>query len=135
MKKFTFYTLVLALTLISAARVNAQDVVDLTASGDPNVLLDTLDGVNNGAIILLKPGMTYNAGGYAFDSSITIQSSEPLNLDRPKIDCQANYNIVADATVDSLIFRNLEFLHFYTEIIIADIHIEFILMFFNIMPE
>ena len=114
MKKFTSNLLIIALAFFAMGKVSAQDVVDLTASDDPEILADTIPDLSDGAIVLLKPGMVYNAHGVAFDKSITIQSSEPANLDRPKIDCGSNYNFGDGATVDSIIFRNLEFFDVYS---------------------
>ncbi len=110
MKKFTLNLLIVALTIFSLSKVNAQTVVDLTAFDSPAILADTLASLNSGDTVLLKPGMTYNADGYAFDKSVTIQSSEPSNLDLPKIECQTNFNFASGATVDSVIFRNIEFM-------------------------
>jgi hypothetical protein len=113
MKKFTLNVLVIVLTFITIGMVNAQDVVDLTAIDNPDILADTLPDLNSGAIVLLKPGMEYNAGGYSFDSSLTLQSSEPSNLILPKINCAADVAFGDGAVIDSLIFRNIEFFGTY----------------------
>ncbi|MDF1572017.1 MAG: cadherin-like beta sandwich domain-containing protein [Bacteroidales bacterium] len=109
MRKFTFHGLVVVLALLISAQAHAQDVIDLTAVDNPDILADTLPDLNSGSIVLLKPGMTYNAGSYAFDKSLTLQNSEPSNLNRPKIYCGDNFNFVDGATIDSIIFRNIEF--------------------------
>ena len=115
MKNSTLTLMIILLAFFSTAKVNAQDVVDLTAIDNPDILGDTLPDLNSGTVVLLKPGMTYNAGGYAFTQSVTLQSSDPLNLNRPKIHCQANFNFGSGATVDSIIFRNIEFLGGYDD--------------------
>jgi len=108
MRKFTLHGIVVVLALFISAQAHAQDVIDLTAVDNPDILADTLPDLTSGSIVLLKPGMTYNAGGYAFDKSLTLQNSEPSNLNRPKINVSENFNFGDGATVDSIVFRNLE---------------------------
>ena len=108
MKKFTLNVMIIALAVFTGINVSAQNVIDLTGIDNPNILVDTLPDIPNGAVVNLKPGMIYNAGGYAFDKSVTIQSSEPLNDVMPLIDCASNFNFAADAMVDSIIFKNIE---------------------------
>ncbi len=113
MKKFTFRVLIFACSFLLIGNVQAQDVIDLTGIDNADILVDTLPDIISGAVVLLEPGMTYNAGGYAFDKSVTIKSSEPNNLMLPKIDCSSNYNFADGAMVDSIVFMNVEF--FYTD--------------------
>lgn len=115
MRKITLHVLVVAFTCLISVQANAQDVIDLTAVENPDILADTLPDLTSGSIVLLKPGMSYNAGSYAFDKSFTLQNSEPSNLNRPKIDCGDNFNFGDGATVDSIIFRNLEITGSYTD--------------------
>ncbi|HBB93507.1 MAG: hypothetical protein A2X22_02825 [Bacteroidetes bacterium GWF2_49_14] len=109
MKNFTPKVLILAFATFISVNMYGQVVVDLTGVGNANILVDTLPDVPAGAVVLLKPGMTYLAGGYAFDKAVTLQSAEPNNLNLPKIDCTTNFNFGASATADSIIFKNLEF--------------------------
>lgn len=112
MKNFTYGLFLLAVTVFFAGNAQGQAVVDLTGSANANILTDTLPDVPAGAVVLLKPGMTYNAG-YAFDKAVTLQSSEPFNLNLPKIDCTSNFNFADGAKADSIIFKNLEFVGEY----------------------
>lgn len=109
MRNFTLQGFVIALSLLLSTQVNAQDVIDLTEVDNPDILADTLPDLTGGSIVLLQPGMTYNAGSYAFDKSLTLQNSEPSNLNLPKIYCGDNFNFVDGATIDSIVFRNIEF--------------------------
>lgn len=108
MKKFTLRLLIATLALFIVPFAGAQNVVDLTGSTNPNILLDTLPDIEDGAVVNLKPGMVYLAGGYAFGKSVTLQSSDPTAEEMPKIDCAANFNFAADAIIDSIIFKNIE---------------------------
>ena len=107
MKNFTFKVLIIALAVFAARNLSAQNV-DLTGISNPNILVDTLPDIPEGSVVLLKPGMTYNAGGYAFSKSVTLKSSNPAAKEMPLIDCAANFNFAANASVDSIIFKNIE---------------------------
>ena len=109
MKNFTPKVLLLAFATFLSVNVYGQVVVDLRGITNANILVDTLPDVPAGAVVLLQPGMTYNAGGFAFDKPVTLQSAEPLNLNLPRIDCATNFNFAAGATIDSLIFKYIEF--------------------------
>ena len=107
MKKFTLKLLVLTCSFALFGYANGQDIIDLTGIDNANILVDTLPDIPNGSIVLLEPGRTYN-GGYAFDKSVTIQSSDPTNEMMPVFLNSSDCNFAADAMIDSLIFKNLE---------------------------
>lgn len=116
-KFFTMACLILSAGLISArltVNMNVQSslaggIVDLTGLTSTTALADTLPDVASGAVILLKPGMTYTTGGYKFDKSVEIRSADLSSPDLPKIDCTSNFHVLGGATVDSVIFKNLSF--------------------------
>jgi len=107
MKKFTLKVLVFACSLFFIGNVSGQDVIDLSGIDNPAILGDTLPDIASGSVVLLGPGKVYNAG-YAFDKSVTIKSSDPSNDVMPLIDCTLNFNFADGATVDSIIFMNIE---------------------------
>jgi hypothetical protein len=109
MRKFTTSLFFAALALVLTTTANAT-VVDLTSFDNADVLADTLDGIADGDTVLLKPGMTYNAGGFKFDKSVLIESADPLNFDRPKIHLGGNYDLADGSTIGFIIFRNIELL-------------------------
>lgn len=110
MKKFTFAFFLGACILAFSGISTAQDIVDLSEIDNPYVLQDTLPLVASESIILLKPGMTYmDSVGYSFDKSIEFRSSDPSSMDLPMIDCSNNFNLVEDATVDFIRFKNIGF--------------------------
>ncbi len=109
MKKFTLKALVLVISIFFIGNVNGQDMFDLTGIDNANILADTLPDIPPGSVVMLQPGMVYNTGGLAFAQSVVLKSSEPSNLNRPKIDCASNFNFADGATIDSIIFMNLEF--------------------------
>lgn len=113
MKNFTLKILGLALCAFLFGNVNGQDMIDLTGIDNPDILVDTLPDIPDGAVVMLDATMTYNAGGFAFDKSVIIKSNDPTGMMKPMIDCSTNYNFAEGATIDSLVFMNIEF--FYTD--------------------
>jgi hypothetical protein len=91
------------------ALVSGDNVIDLLGIADEDILVDTLQYVADGSIILLEGGRTYNAGGYAFEKSVTIRSGYSFTPAFPLIHCGSNYNIADGSNVDSLIFRDVAF--------------------------
>ncbi|MCY1721982.1 DUF5123 domain-containing protein [Prolixibacteraceae bacterium Z1-6] len=94
-----------------------SNVIDLTDVEDGYILKDTLTGVPADAQIVLAPGKMYYIGGYAFDKSMEFTSSDPDAEMKPLVNCGAtglegygkNFDMVADSSVDYIIFRNLKF--------------------------
>lgn len=113
MKNFTLKVLIIGFAVFATRNLSAQ-IVDLTGISNPNILVDTLPDIPNGAVVKLKPGMMYNAGGHAFSKSVTLQSGDPSKA-KPLIDCAVNFNFTADAKVDSIIFKNIEIFGTYND--------------------
>lgn len=109
MKNFTLKVLSLALFAFIFGNVNGQDMIDLTGIDNANILVDTLPDLTDGSVVMLDAAMTYNAGGYAFDKSVTLKSNDPTGMMMPMIDCASNFNFGDGATVDSIVFMNIEF--------------------------
>lgn len=109
MKNFTFKALVFVFSVFLAGNINGQDLIDLTGIDNANILVDTLPDIPGGAVVVLDAAMTYNAGGVAFDNSVTIKSSDPTGMMKPKIDCAVNFNFADGANIDSIVFINIEF--------------------------
>ncbi|WP_167607164.1 DUF4957 domain-containing protein [Maribellus sediminis] len=86
---------------------NGSTIIDLTGVEDGYSLADTLSGVPDSAQVLLAPGKTYNVGGYSFDKSMVITSSNPDAADMPHIFSDSNFDMVENASVGYLVFRNL----------------------------
>ncbi|MBL3656114.1 DUF4957 domain-containing protein [Fulvivirga sediminis] len=84
-------------------------VYDLIGIDNEMILYDTLADVENGAVIILDPGRTYQTGGYAFNKSVLIVSGYGFTPSLPIIECTPNYNIEAGASLDSITFKNIRF--------------------------
>ncbi len=107
MKNFTSKVFILACSIMLFGYASGQDVIDLTGIDKTSILTDTLPDIPAGATVLLEPGRVYN-GGYAFDKSVTIQSSDPSNEMMPILLNSVDCNFAADAMIDSLIFKGIE---------------------------
>jgi hypothetical protein len=108
MRNFTLKALTLVLSAFFIGNVSGQDMIDLTGIDNPNIIVDTLPDLPDGAIVMLDATMTYNAGGYAFDKSVTLKSNDPTGMMKPMIDCAANFNFGDGANVDSIVFMSIE---------------------------
>jgi hypothetical protein len=83
-------------------------IIDLTDVEDGYSLADTLPGVPDSAQILLSPDKMYTVGGYAFDKSMIFTSSEPDSDKKPHVVCDSNFDMVENASVGYIAFRNLK---------------------------
>lgn len=94
------------LTFTTKAPVTGNNVVDLRLVNDrPSVLFDTLSQIPDGAIVLLKRGLTYTIpSAYTFDKSVSIRSG--LGFGSPAELLLSN-NFDASGNIDSLNFSDL----------------------------
>ncbi len=86
-----------------------SSVVDLTGVDEGFSLADTLGDVPDNSRIVLAPGKMYNVGGYSFDKSLEFVSSDPEADDMPHLYCDSNFDMVADTSVEYIVFRNIYF--------------------------
>jgi hypothetical protein len=94
------------LNFTTKSAVSGDNVIDLRNITDrPGVLTDTLPQIPDGAIILLKRGLTYTVpDAYTFDKSVSIRSG--LGFDAPATLLLSN-NFDATGDIDSLLFSDL----------------------------
>lgn len=90
---------------------NGEVVIDLREIlGNPNILVDTLPDIPNGAIVVLKRGEIYTlSSSYAFDKSVTILSGLDFADGLAQINLTSNFNFVAGIPVDSIVFQDIQF--------------------------
>ena len=87
---------------------NVIDLRGISVALKPNILIDTLPDIASGSIVLLKRGSRYNVTSvYNFDKSVTIQSGLDFGTDLATIGLSSNFNLVANSTIDSLVFKDL----------------------------
>jgi hypothetical protein len=88
------------------------NIVDLRAiTGKPKILADTLADIPSGSVVLLKRGQTYDITGADasrnLSKSVTIVSGADFISSYAKINLTSNFNIVASAVIDSIVFRDV----------------------------
>lgn len=86
--------------------INTANLVDLSASTDPDILTTKLKNkeIPAGATILLARGMTYNiASEIQLDRSISIVSRSSFDTQAPVLYLTSNFNIEAQADIDSIV--------------------------------
>ncbi len=85
------------------------NIVDLSATtGNPALLASTLPTAPAGSVIVLRRGERYNiTAGYNFDKSLTIMSQLAFGTNYASIRMSTFFNIVANANIDSIVFRDV----------------------------
>ncbi len=86
--------------------VGGDNVINLAGTDTVN-LFSTLEQAADGSVILLEGGKTYEAGGYAFDKSISFMAGYSFVPALPVIDCNSNFNLADGANVASVSFKDI----------------------------
>lgn len=90
--------------------VNSANLVDLSASDDPAVLMNKLINkeIPAGGTVLLKRGMTYNLSSEVLlDRPVVITSRSSFDSQPPVIFFTSNLNVAEGNSIDSVIFRHV----------------------------
>lgn len=88
---------------------SGDNVIDLKGIYSTSILADTLPEIPGGSIVILESGLTYEAGGYEFDKSITLRSGYGFSPNLALINCSSNFNLADGSSVDSIVFKNIAF--------------------------
>jgi hypothetical protein len=99
-------------TFVTKNNFAGSNIVDLRAIvGKPKILADTLADIPSGSVVLLKRGQTYQITGTDvsrnLSKSVTIASGPDFVSTFAKIELTSNFNIVASAVIDSIVFRDV----------------------------
>ncbi|MES1217838.1 MAG: DUF5123 domain-containing protein [Bacteroidota bacterium] len=97
------------LSFKTKATITGTNIIDLRAIvGRPSVLADTLPVIPSGSTIILKRGLTYNiTAATNLNKSMTILSGADFIPDLASIFLGSNFNLTANAAIDSIIFKDL----------------------------
>jgi hypothetical protein len=97
------------LSFTTKATITGASIIDLRGiTNRPSVLADTLPIIPSGSIIILKRGLTYNfTSTTSLSKSMTILSGPDFIPDLASIFMGANFNLVANTTIDSLVFKDV----------------------------
>ena len=86
----------------------APGVIDVRDNTSPTAVADAVAGAPDGAIILVKRGMTYDLPSEALAKSITIQAAYGFGEQKAKLYTTGNWNIAAGSQIDHIRFVDLE---------------------------
>ncbi len=95
-------------TLEAAIDRNAENVIDLSQTEDPDAVVNAMVTANDGDIILLKKGVVYNLPSESLDRSITIQGAYGFVEEQAVLFTTGNWNLVEGAAIDHIRFIDLE---------------------------
>jgi hypothetical protein len=95
-------------TLIADIDPGATGVVDIRADESPDAVINAVAAAADGAIILVKRGITYNLPTVALNKSITIQAAHGFGKQKAKLFTTTNWNIAGASNIDHIRFIDLE---------------------------
>jgi hypothetical protein len=97
------------LSFTTKATITGANIIDLRGiTGRPSVLADTLPIIPSGSIVILKRGLTYNfTAATSLNKSVTILSGSDFIPDLASIFMGSNFNLTANAAIDSLVFKDV----------------------------
>lgn len=87
---------------------NGPGVIDIRADTNPSAIDNALATAPDGAIILVKRGMTYDMPSYAYNKSVTIRAAYGFGEQKAKLFKDGNMNIASGANIDHIRFIDLE---------------------------
>ncbi|MFL9830618.1 DUF4957 domain-containing protein [Flavobacterium sp. ST-87] len=87
---------------------NGPGVIDIRADTSPSAVNNALTTAPEGAIILVKRGMTYDMPSYAINKSVTIRAAYGFGEQKAKLYKDGNMNIASGTNIDHIRFIDLE---------------------------
>lgn len=87
---------------------NSPNVIDLTEDESPTAVANAVASAADGAIILVKRGVTYDLPEEDLTKSITIQAAYGFGPQKAKLYTTGNWNIAANSNIDHINFIDLE---------------------------
>lgn len=83
-------------------------VVDIRSNTDPDAVVNAVAAAADGAVILVKRGVTYNLPSASLDKSITIRAAYGFGAQKAKLYTTGNWNIAGGSNIDHIRFIDLE---------------------------
>ncbi|WP_308991062.1 DUF5123 domain-containing protein [Mariniflexile litorale] len=87
---------------------NGPGVIDIRADESPSAVNTALSSAPEGAIILVKRGITYDMPSTAFDKSVTIRAAYGFGKQKAKLFKDGNMNIASGIPIGYIRFVDLE---------------------------
>ena len=94
-------------TLVAGVDPNAANVVDLSETEDPDALEAAVKSAQDGGIVLLKKGITYNFPTTNLNKSITIKGAYGFTENKAAMFTTGNWNL-DKVTIDHIVFDDIE---------------------------
>lgn len=95
-------------TLEAGVDPTAAGVIDLTASEDPDAVVNAVASAAGGEIILVKRGVLYNLPSESLDKSITIRGAYGFGPQQAILFTTGNWNLAEGSMIDHIRFIDLE---------------------------
>ena len=95
-------------TLTADIDPTAAGVIDLRESEDPQAVANAVAAAQDGSIILVKRGASFDLPTVALNKSITIRAAHGFGAKRARLFTTTNWNIAAGSTIDHIHFIDLE---------------------------
>jgi hypothetical protein len=87
---------------------NGPGVIDIRADESLSAVQNALSTAPDGAIILVKRGMTYDMPSFAINKSVTIRAAYGFGEQKAKLYKDGNMNIASGVNIDHIRFIDLE---------------------------
>ncbi|MBK9336295.1 MAG: DUF4957 domain-containing protein [Lewinellaceae bacterium] len=88
--------------------INDPKLIDLSASEDPDAVVNAVAGAIDGQIILIKKGFVYNLPSAPLDKSVTIVGTLGFGSQKAVLYTTSNWNFADGATIDHVRFIDVE---------------------------
>ncbi|KAA5827983.1 DUF5123 domain-containing protein [Algibacter amylolyticus] len=95
-------------TKIADIDPTSPGVIDIRDNENPDAVSDAVAAAPNGAIVLVKRGVTYNFPSDRLDKSITIRAAYGFGEQKAKIVTSGSWDIEAGSTIDHIRFIDME---------------------------
>lgn len=87
---------------------NGANVIDITDSEDRNAVSDAINSAPDGAIILVKRGVEFDAPGLQLTKSVTIRAAYGFGKQKATLLFPSNFDLADGANIDHVRFVDLE---------------------------
>lgn len=95
-------------TKVAGIDPNSPNVIDLSQDESPSAVANAVASAPEGAIILVKRGVTYDLPEDDLTKSITIRAAYGFGPQKAKLYTTGNWNIAENSTIDHINFVDLE---------------------------
>lgn len=95
-------------TMVRDIDPNGPNVIDIRDDESPSAVSNAVSAAPDGAVILVKKGVTYDFPSDNLNKSITIRSAYGFGPEKAQLYTTGNWDIADNSTIDHIRFINLE---------------------------